>query len=82
MGPADGLRFSGMRIRNTCADGIDFSDGTRNSRVFDSIFRTTGDDSLAVWANPCLQSRCPDPPGIGRGAGCKRIARLCRSLGW
>ncbi|MBB5135968.1 hypothetical protein HNP84_005712 [Thermocatellispora tengchongensis] len=32
-----------MRIRNTYADGIAFSDGTRNSRVFDSTFRTTGD---------------------------------------
>ncbi|GAB3435318.1 CARDB domain-containing protein [Actinophytocola sediminis] len=50
-GPADGLEFTGMRIRNTYADGINFSNGTRNSRVFNSSFRTTGDDSLAVWAN-------------------------------
>ncbi|TQS28367.1 CARDB domain-containing protein [Microbispora sp. KK1-11] len=50
-GPADGLQFSGMRIRDTYADGINFTNGTRNSRVFDSSFRTTGDDSLAVWAN-------------------------------
>jgi hypothetical protein len=50
-GPADGLEFSGMRIRNTYADGINFTNGTRNSRVFNSSFRTTGDDSLAVWAN-------------------------------
>ena len=50
-GPADGLTFSGMRIRDTYADGINFTNGTRNSRVFNSSFRTTGDDSLAVWAN-------------------------------
>ncbi|MGW2053527.1 CARDB domain-containing protein [Streptomyces sp. NPDC001840] len=49
--PADGLEFSGMRIRNTYADGINFTNGTSNSRVFNSSFRTTGDDSLAVWAN-------------------------------
>jgi hypothetical protein len=50
-GPADGLEFSGMRIRDTYADGINFTNGTRNSKVFNSSFRTTGDDSLAVWAN-------------------------------
>ncbi|WP_344831966.1 discoidin domain-containing protein [Actinocorallia longicatena] len=50
-GPADGLEFSGMRIRDTYADGINFSNGTRNSKVFNSSFRTTGDDALAVWAN-------------------------------
>ena len=55
--PADGLEFTGMRIRDTFADGINFSNGTRNSRVFNSSFRTTGDDSLAVWANPL--SRTP-----------------------
>ncbi|MFD6683351.1 CARDB domain-containing protein [Micromonospora parva] len=59
-GPADGLEFSGMRIRNTYADGINFSNGTRNSRVFNSSFRTTGDDALAVWANPYVKDRNVD----------------------
>ncbi|MFJ2083095.1 CARDB domain-containing protein [Micromonospora chokoriensis] len=59
-GPADGLDFSGMRIRNTYADGINFSNGTRNSRVFNSSFRTTGDDALAVWANPYVKDRNVD----------------------
>ncbi|MET8349456.1 CARDB domain-containing protein [Micromonospora sp. NPDC005206] len=59
-GPADGLQFSGMRIRNTYADGINFSNGTRNSRVFNSSFRTTGDDALAVWANPYVKDRNVD----------------------
>ncbi|KFE72004.1 CARDB domain-containing protein [Hyalangium minutum] len=59
-GPADGLQFSGMRIRNTYADGINFSNGTRNSQVFNSSFRTTGDDSLAVWANPYVKNPSVD----------------------
>ncbi|MBF8187227.1 discoidin domain-containing protein [Nonomuraea sp. K274] len=59
-GPADGLEFSGMRIRNTYADGINFSNGTRNSRVFNSSFRTTGDDSLAVWANRFVKDPAVD----------------------
>lgn len=58
--PGDGLEFSGMRIRNTYADGINFSNGTRNSKVFDSSFRTTGDDSLAVWANPYVKDQAVD----------------------
>ncbi|MEU4220057.1 CARDB domain-containing protein [Actinoplanes sp. NPDC026623] len=58
--PGDGLDFSGMRIRNTYADGINFSNGTRNSRVFNSSFRTTGDDSLAVWANPYVKDQSVD----------------------
>ncbi|MBT2442930.1 discoidin domain-containing protein [Streptomyces sp. ISL-36] len=50
-GPGDGLEFSGMRIRNTYADGINFANGTRNSTVFNSSFRNTGDDALAVWSS-------------------------------
>lgn len=59
-GPADGLELSGMRIRNTYADGINFSNGTRGSRVFNSSFRTTGDDALAIWANPYVKDRTAD----------------------
>ncbi|MGW4799618.1 CARDB domain-containing protein, partial [Nonomuraea sp. NPDC004297] len=59
-GPADGLQFSGMRVRNTYADGINFTNGTRNSRVFNSSFRTTGDDALAVWANQYVKDRSVD----------------------
>lgn len=49
--PGDGLEFTGMRIRNTYADGINFANGTRNSTVYNSSFRNTGDDALAVWAS-------------------------------
>ena len=58
--PGNGLEFSGMRIRDTYADGINFTNGTRNSRVFNSSFRTTGDDSLAVWANPRVKDTSAD----------------------
>lgn len=59
-GPGDGLEFTGMRIRNTYADGINFTNGTRNSKVFNSSFRTTGDDSLAVWANQYVKDTSTD----------------------
>ncbi len=59
-GPGDGLEFTGMRIRNTYADGINFTNGTRNSRVFNSSFRTTGDDALAVWASRYVKNTSID----------------------
>jgi len=58
--PADGLQFSGMRIRDTYADGINFANGSRNSTVFNSSFRTTGDDSLAVWASTFVKDQSVD----------------------
>ncbi|MFJ4917142.1 glycosyl hydrolase family 28-related protein [Streptomyces sp. NPDC088726] len=59
-GPGDGLEFTGMRIRNTYADGINFTNGTRNSSVTDSSFRNTGDDSLAVWASKYVKDPAVD----------------------
>ncbi|MFF5084264.1 CARDB domain-containing protein [Actinoplanes sp. NPDC000266] len=58
--PGDNVEFTGMRIRDTYADGINFSNGTRNSRVFNSSFRTNGDDALAVWANPRVKDTSVD----------------------
>ncbi|MEW2347618.1 glycosyl hydrolase family 28-related protein [Streptomyces sp. NPDC006684] len=58
--PADGLAFTGMRIRDTYADGINFTNGTSNSSVTDSSFRTTGDDSLAVWASRYVKDPATD----------------------
>ncbi|WP_229068410.1 CARDB domain-containing protein [Actinoplanes sp. DH11] len=58
--PGDNVEFTGMRIRNTFADGINFSNGTSNSRVFNSSFRTTGDDALAIWANPYVKDQNVD----------------------
>jgi uncharacterized repeat protein (TIGR01451 family) len=58
--PADELQFTGMRVRNTYADGINLSNGSRNSTVHNSSFRATGDDSLAVWANPFVKDQAVD----------------------
>ncbi len=59
-GPGDGLEFSGMRIRDTYADGINFTNGTRNSTVYNSSFRNTGDDSLAVWSSKYVKDTSVD----------------------
>ncbi|HEX6682645.1 MAG TPA: CARDB domain-containing protein, partial [Candidatus Limnocylindrales bacterium] len=59
-GPGNNLEFSGMRIRNTYADGINFTNGTSNSRVFNSSLRNTGDDALAIWANKFVRSQATD----------------------
>ncbi|WP_190076528.1 CARDB domain-containing protein [Streptomyces daghestanicus] len=59
-GPGDGLEFTGVRIRNTYADGINFANGTRNSTVHNSSFRNTGDDSLAVWASKYVKDPAVD----------------------
>ncbi|MFE6099057.1 CARDB domain-containing protein [Streptomyces laurentii] len=58
--PGNGLEFTGMRIRNTYADGINFANGTRGSTVFDSSFRNTGDDALAVWASKYVKDTSVD----------------------
>ncbi|MFF9206369.1 CARDB domain-containing protein [Streptomyces sp. NPDC014986] len=59
-GPGDDLEFSGVRIRNTYADGVNFTNGTRNSTVYNSSFRNTGDDALAVWANKYVKDTSVD----------------------
>ncbi|MFJ6433128.1 CARDB domain-containing protein [Streptomyces sp. NPDC091416] len=59
-GPGENLRFTGMRIRNTYADGINFANGTRESTVFNSSFRNTGDDSLAVWSSKYVKDPSVD----------------------
>ncbi|WP_328676101.1 choice-of-anchor D domain-containing protein [Streptomyces sp. NBC_00343] len=50
-GPMDGLVFTGMRIRDTTADGINFHGGVTNSKVTNSDIRNTGDDGIATWAD-------------------------------
>ncbi|MEU0298716.1 CARDB domain-containing protein [Streptomyces sp. NPDC006175] len=59
-GPGDGVEFDGVRIRNTYADGVNFSNGTRNSTVSNSSFRNTGDDALAVWSNKYVKDTSVD----------------------
>ena len=50
-GPMNSLTFSGMRIRDTTADGINFHGGVTNSTVTNSDIRNTGDDGIATWAD-------------------------------
>ena len=50
-GPMTGLTFSGMRIRDTFADGINFHGGVTSSTVTNSDIRNTGDDGIATWAD-------------------------------
>jgi alpha-1,3-glucanase-like protein/F5/8 type C domain-containing protein/HYDIN/CFA65/VesB family protein/centrosomal CEP192-like protein len=49
-GPLTNLVFSGMRIRNVTADGVNFHNGVTNSKVTNSDLRNLGDDGLATWA--------------------------------
>jgi hypothetical protein len=46
---SNGLRVEGMRIQNTIADGINFCVGMRNSSIYNSTARGTGDDAFAIW---------------------------------
>ena len=59
-GPMDGLTFSGMRIRDTTADGINFHGGVTNSTVTNSDIRNTGDDGIATWADSALGADAND----------------------
>jgi len=59
-GPMNGLTFSGMRIRNTTADGINFHGGVTNSTVTNSDIRNTGDDGIATWADSSLGADAND----------------------
>jgi hypothetical protein len=48
--PATNLLFSGLRIRNTFADGINLCNGTVGSTIVECTARNTGDDSFAMWS--------------------------------
>ena len=59
-GPMDSLKFSGMRIRDTTADGINFHGGVTNSTVTNSDIRNTGDDGIATWADASIGADAND----------------------
>jgi hypothetical protein len=48
------LLFQDIRFRNTMADGINFANGTHNSRVVNSTVRNNGDDGFAMWSSTDL----------------------------
>ncbi|HEX3962748.1 MAG TPA: choice-of-anchor D domain-containing protein, partial [Trebonia sp.] len=50
-GPMTGLTISGMRIRDTTADGINLHGGVTSSTITNNDVRNTGDDGIALWAD-------------------------------
>jgi alpha-1,3-glucanase-like protein/F5/8 type C domain-containing protein/CARDB protein/ASPM-SPD-2-Hydin domain-containing protein len=48
------LLFQDIRFRNTMADGINFANGTRNSKIVNSTVRNNGDDGFAMWSSTDL----------------------------
>ena len=62
----DELTVSNSRIRNNFADGVNFAQGTRNSKVQNSNVRGNGDDGLAIWSSSLsCKTRCnPSHSGL------------------
>ncbi|MFG3140701.1 CBM35 domain-containing protein [Streptomyces sp. NPDC048211] len=48
--PTTGLLATGLRIRDTFADGVNLHKGTAGSEVTQSSIRNTGDDGLAMFS--------------------------------
>ncbi|MFD0023194.1 CBM35 domain-containing protein [Streptomyces sp. NPDC058382] len=48
--PTTGLLATGLRIRDTFADGVNLHKGTAGSEVSQSSIRNTGDDGLAMFS--------------------------------
>lgn len=48
----EGLYLGGLRVRDTYADGVHFSTGTKRSMLEHSSIRNTGDDAVALWSDP------------------------------
>lgn len=48
--PTTNMVISDSRFRNIYADGVNFDNGSKNSKVINTHFRNTGDDAMAIWA--------------------------------
>jgi hypothetical protein len=48
--PTNGMLFTGLRIRDTFADGVNLHKGVVNSEVSNTSVRNTGDDGLAMYS--------------------------------
>ena len=59
-GPMTNLKFTGMRIRDTTADGINLHGAVTSSTITDSNIRNTGDDGLALWADSAIGADSQD----------------------
>ncbi|MDR3033451.1 MAG: right-handed parallel beta-helix repeat-containing protein, partial [Kitasatospora sp.] len=49
--PTKGLQATGLRIRDTYADGVNLHGAVDSTVVSDSSIRGTGDDALAMWSD-------------------------------
>jgi hypothetical protein len=56
-GPFSDLTITGVRIRDTTADGINLHKGISNVTVQQSLIRNTGDDGLAMWSEELPDQR-------------------------
>ncbi|MFD3761103.1 carbohydrate-binding protein [Streptomyces sp. NPDC058622] len=56
--PTRGLLATGLRIRDTYADGVNLHKGTLGSEVSQSSVRNTGDDALAMWSEATAVTDC------------------------
>jgi hypothetical protein len=59
-GPMTNLTFSGMRITDTTADGINLHGGVTSSTITNSDIRNTGDDGIALWADSSIGADAQD----------------------
>jgi hypothetical protein len=59
-GPMTNLTFSGMRIRDTTADGINLHGSVTDSTITDSDIRNTGDDGIALWSDASIGADARD----------------------
>ncbi|CAM5304877.1 hypothetical protein SAVIM338S_00506 [Streptomyces avidinii] len=56
--PTRGLLATGLRIRDTYADGVNLHKGTTGTEVSQSSVRNTGDDALALWSEAQAVTDC------------------------
>ncbi|MEV7400973.1 CBM35 domain-containing protein [Streptomyces sp. NPDC091267] len=56
--PTTGLLATGLRIRDTFADGVNLHKGTSGSEVSQSSVRNTGDDGLAMFSESQAVTDC------------------------
>ncbi|WP_329541766.1 CBM35 domain-containing protein [Streptomyces sp. NBC_01358] len=56
--PTTGLLATGLRIRDTFADGVNLHKGTAGSEVSQSSIRNTGDDGLAMFSEAQAVTDC------------------------
>ncbi len=56
-GPMTGITVKGLRILDQTADGLNFHRGVTGALVEDVFVRNSGDDGLASWSQPQVNSR-------------------------